>query len=324
MSTTQWRPTASIEHLRFRAGVLASVRAFFEQRHVLEVETPVLSHCAVSDPFIDSIEALYATHEGAEPDRLFLQTSPEYAMKRLLAAGSGAIYQMGKAFRNSEAGRRHNPEFTMLEWYRPGFDDNALMDEVEALVVPILSISAIERMTYAQAFQYYLEIDPFEASLETLIALTRQHMDIELQDEDRDTWLNLLMSHVIEPRMKDRQALFVVEYPASQAALAKVRPDAQGRLVAARFELFVQGMELANGYHELTDANEQKQRLLKDQQSRATLALPQRPLEMRLVSALEAGMPECAGVALGIDRLVMLALQAEHINDVISFPLTRA
>jgi len=324
MNSTQWQPSASIENLKRRAEMLAQVRQFFAARGVMEVDTPVMSHCAVSDPFIDTIETCYRPHLQAESAALYLQTSPEYAMKRLLAAGSGAIYQMAKAFRNGEYGRRHNPEFTMLEWYRPGFDDQQLMAEVEALVAGVLGDIQISRHSYAELFQRFLAIDPHRATAAELAALTRQHIDIELDDEDPDTWLNLLMSHLIEPQLEAEGAVFVYDYPASQAALAKVKTDVEGRQVAARFELFVAGIELANGYHELTDAAEQKRRLLQDQHNREQLGLPQRPLDMRLVAALEAGMPECAGVALGIDRLVMMALETSNIGDVLAFPLERA
>lgn len=324
MNSSEWQPTADMEYLRGRADLLAQIRAFFAARGVLEVETPVMSHCAVSDPFIDSIEAHYAPYPGAQSEILYLQTSPEYAMKRLLAAGSGAIYQMGKVFRNGECGQRHNPEFTMLEWYRPGFDDLQLMDEVEALVAPLLGLERIERLTYGEVFQRYLGLDPYQATLQQLVDTTRRHVDVVMEDEARDSWLNLLMSHVIEPKLAAERAVFVYEYPGSQAALARVRDDAEGRSVAARFELFVDGMELANGYHELTDAAEQAARLAQDQQVRGTLGLPQRPLEQRLVAALSAGLPDCAGVALGVDRLVMLALNARHIDQVVSFPFSRA
>lgn len=320
-----WQPTASITSLRKRAAIMAQIRSFFAERDVLEVEMPLMSQCAVSDPFLDTIETRYADYVGSENYPLYLQTSPEYAMKRLLAAGSGAIFHLGKAFRNGESGsRRHNPEFTMLEWYRPGLDDQQLMDEIADLIVPILKLDSVERLSYAQVFVRFLNLDPHTATLETLVAETRKHVDIDLEDDDRDTWLNLLMSHVIEPNLSDLGAVFVYDYPASQAALAQVKTDVQGQQVAARFELFVDGIELANGYHELTDAQEQKQRLLKDQQTREQLRLPQRPLEMRLVSALEAGIPDCAGVALGVDRLVMLALGADSIQDVIAFPIERA
>ncbi|WP_027858856.1 EF-P lysine aminoacylase EpmA [Marinobacterium jannaschii] len=324
MNPTQWQPTASVDNLKRRAEVLAQIRQFFARRGVMEVDTPVMSHCAVSDPFIDTIETAYRPHFQAEAQVLYLQTSPEYAMKRLLAAGSGPIYQMAKAFRNGEYGKRHNPEFTMLEWYRPGFDDQQLMDEVEALVSEVLGDVAISHYSYGELFQHYLGLDPHQADARQLAAVTRQHIEIELDDDDPDTWLNLLMSHVIEPALASRGAVFVHDYPASQAALAKVKTGQDGTEVAARFELFVNGIELANGYHELTDAAEQQARLLKDQRSREQLGLPCRPLEMRLVAALESGMPECAGVALGVDRLVMMALGTSNIRDVLAFPLNRA
>lgn len=317
-----WRPNSSINNLRARARVLAQVRNFFAEREVLEVETPVLSRCAVSDPFIDSLEVSFGFQPGIEDERLYLQTSPEYAMKRLLAAGSGDIYQMAKVFRNGESGRRHNPEFTMLEWYRLGFDDRDLMAEVAALVTAVMPDLPVHYLSYAELFETELGLDPHGASLEQLQAACREHVDAPFDDDDRDTWLNLLMSHVLEPRLKD--AVFIHSYPASMAALAQVRADEQGRSVAARFELFVGGVELANGYYELTDAAEQARRLSADQRQRAVLGLPQRPLDMRLVQALEAGMPECAGVALGVDRLVMLARGVDNLNQVVSFMHERA
>jgi len=324
LTPASWQPTASIENLRRRGAILAQIRQFFALRDVLEVEMPLMSHCAVSDPFIDSIEVAYRPFPESPAQPLYLQTSPEYAMKRLLCAGSGAIYQLGKAFRNGESGRRHNPEFTMLEWYRPGFDEQQLMDEVAELVMPILAVDKVERLSYQQVFERYLGLNPHTASLDELKVETRRHVDLAMDDDDRDSWLNLLMSHVIEPQLAELGAVFVCDYPASQAALAQVREDASGRPVATRFELFVNGIELANGYHELTDVAEQARRLEADQQQRAELGLPQRPLETRLVSALESGMPQCAGVALGVDRLVMLALGAEHIDQVIALPFERA
>lgn len=324
MISQAWRPSAPIENLRRRAQILADIRRFFAERAVLEVETPALSHCAVSDPFIDSIEAAYAPFPGGPVQPLYLQSSPEYAMKRLLAAGSGAIYQLGRAYRNGESGGRHNPEFTMLEWYRPDFDDRALMDEVEALVCSVLGLPPIRRVTYRALFVEQLGLDPLTAPLAELKARARTALDVTMDDDDRDSWLNLLMSHLIEPALAGQGAVFVHEFPASQAALARLRTGEDGTPVAARFELFVEGMELANGYHELTDATEQARRLQADQQSRAALELPQRPLEARLVGALAAGLPDCAGVALGVDRLVMLALQTTSINDVIAFPFDLA
>lgn len=321
---SDWQPSASIETLRARAELFRYIREFFQQRSVLEVDTPVMSHCAVSDPFIDSIELNYHASVGQERVPLYLQTSPEYAMKRLLAAGSGAIYQMSKVFRNGEYGNRHNPEFTMLEWYRPGMTDSELMDEISELVCPILDLAEIERVTYSDLFDRYLGIRPESLSATELKSETLKHLEIELDDEDRDTWLNLLMSHVIEPQLKQTQAVFVTDYPASQAALARLRTRQDGVEVAARFELFVNGVELANGYYELTDWQEQQSRLEADQQQRALLDLPQRPLDTRLVSALKAGMPECSGVALGVDRLLMLAQKSESIASVLPFDHTRA
>ncbi|WP_415899238.1 elongation factor P--(R)-beta-lysine ligase [Neptuniibacter sp. QD48_11] len=319
-----WQPSASIDNLRKRGELFGYIRDFFKQRGVLEVDTPVMSNCAVSDPFIDSIEVEYRETLGAEGRQLYLQTSPEYAMKRLLSAGSGPIYQMSKVFRNGEYGRRHNPEFTMLEWYRPGFDDADLIDEIEALIKPVLQLDQVERITYSDLFFRYLGFRPEEVVLEDLIKETRKHIDIELDDSDPDTWLNLLMSHVIEPQLEQVDAIFVMDYPQSQAALARVRRNAAGITVAARFELFVRGVELANGYYELTDSVEQKRRLEADQKQRAALDLPQRPLDSRLVDALEVGMPDCAGVALGVDRLLMLALRESSLANVIPFDLPRA
>ena len=322
MQQDLWRPNASIENLRARARVLAQIRSFFAEQDVLEVETPVLSKCAVSDPFLDSLEVSFGFQPGIEDERLYLQTSPEYALKRLLAAGSGDIYSMAKVFRNGEFGRRHNPEFTMLEWYRLGFDDRQLMAEVAALVTRVVPHLSVQYLSYAELFERELGLDPHQASLQQLQQVCREHVDAPFEDDDRDTWLNLLMSHVLEPRLQG--AVFIHSYPASMAALAQVRDDEQGRRVAARFELFVDGVELANGYHELTDAAEQARRLQADQQQRAALGLPQRPLEQRLVDALEAGLPECAGVALGVDRLVMLALGVDSLDQVVSFMHERA
>ncbi|WP_415895192.1 elongation factor P--(R)-beta-lysine ligase [Neptuniibacter sp. PT34_22] len=321
---SDWQPSASIDNLRKRGELFGYIRDFFRQRGVLEVDTPVMSNCAVSDPFIDSIEVDYRETVGLEGRKLYLQTSPEYAMKRLLSAGSGPIYQMSKVFRNGEYGRRHNPEFTMLEWYRPGFDDADLIDEIEALIKPVLQLDQVERITYSDLFFRYLGFRPEEVVLEDLIKETRKHIDIELDDSDPDTWLNLLMSHVIEPQLEQVNAIFVMDYPQSQAALARVRRNAAGITVAARFELFVRGVELANGYYELTDSVEQKRRLEADQKQRSALDLPQRPLDTRLVDALEVGMPDCAGVALGVDRLLMLALQESSLANVIPFDLPRA
>lgn len=322
--TEQWRITAPIENLRRRGEILARIRAFFAQRDVLEVETPLMTQAAVSDPYIDTIECRYHPLPGQQESARFLQSSPEYAMKRLLCSGSGPIYQICKAFRNGESGQRHNPEFTMLEWYRPDMSLHQLMDEVQALVGSVLSKRLWQRCSYGELFQRFLQIDPYRASAAELAAITRQHIELDLQDDNRDTWLNLLMSHVIEPQLAALGAVFVYDYPASQAALAKVAENPQGEPVASRFELFIGGIEVANGYHELTDAGEQARRFQQDLQQRASEGLPQRPVDQLLVDALQAGMPDCSGVAMGVDRLVMLALQTDRIDQVIALPFPRA
>lgn len=320
----RWRATASIENLQRRASIVAQVRAFFAERQVMEVETPLMTAAAVSDPYIDTIECRYHPLPGQQEQTRYLQSSPEYAMKRLLASGSGAIYQICKAFRNGECGRRHNPEFTMLEWYRPGFDHHQLMDEVEALVGPIIGLGDFKRISYAALFRQYLQIDLQSITVSELVAITRQHIEVQMEDDNRDNWLNLLMSHVIEPQLTDQGAVFVYDYPASQAALARTALDAEGHLVACRFELFIAGVELANGYFELTDSREQAQRFQQDILQRQAEGLPVRPTDSLLVAALQNGLPECAGVAIGLDRLVMLALGTGNISDVIALPFERA
>ena len=322
MYSNEWQPTASLTNLRQRAELFKSIRHFFDQRNVMEVDTQIISHCAVSDPFIDSLSVEYRPHPNTEGQLLHLQTSPEYAMKRLLASGSGDIYQLGKVFRNGEVGRRHNPEFTMLEWYRLGFSLEDLMNEVQSLVSEQISDLVWRRVSYRELFVDVLQLDPFTASLQELQYACRQQVEASFDDDDRDTWLNLLMSHIIEPQLTG--AVFVHSYPPSQAALACVHPDSTGALVSERFELYLDGLELANGYHELANPQEQSQRLTADQQQRALLGLPQRPLERRLVKALEHGLPECSGVALGVDRLLMRMLKAESIAEVIPFGFERA
>jgi lysyl-tRNA synthetase class 2 len=321
MNRNQWQPSAEILTLRERAKMLAAVRAFFAERGVMEVDTHCLSQAAVSDPFIDSLEVVFSTHPGADEQRYYLQSSPEYAMKRLLAADSGPIYQLAKAFRNGEVGRLHNPEFTMLEWYRPRFSSEQLMDEVQALVTVVLGPQHWERLSYRDLFKRYVGVDPHQASIHELKALLEPHFECSFTDERKDTWLELVMSHLIEPKLIEPMLVF--DFPASQAALAEVVKDDQGTQVAARFELYAGGMELANGYQELRDPAEQAERLEADDKVRESLGLPRRPLETRLVSALESGIPACAGVALGFDRLLMIKVGASNIKEVIPFGFER-
>ncbi len=321
MTIQDWQPTTDLQKLQERAGLLANIRMFFADRGVLEVDTPILSHGTGTDPALEPIRAELIT--PGEPAReVFLQTSPEFAMKRLLAFGSGPIYQLSRAFRNGESGRRHNPEFTMLEWYRPGFTLDALMDEVTALVSHVLGCVPPDRVTYSSLFMEHLSIDPLESSLEQLKACARERLDISFDSRHPDHWLDLLFSHCIEPAIQ--APLFIVNYPPSQAALAKVDIDHQGRSVARRFELVIAGMEIANGYQELTDVDEQRLRFQRDNHLRELSDLPVLPIDERLLAALEHGMPECAGVALGVDRLLMLKTGTDDISQVVSFPSGRA
>ncbi|MCC6301568.1 MAG: EF-P lysine aminoacylase GenX [Gammaproteobacteria bacterium] len=322
-----WRPSAPLENLRARAALLARIRGFFAARGVLEVETPALAGAAVTDPHLASLRSCYTGPGFPGGLLLYLQTSPEFAMKRLLAAGSGPIYQLGKAYRDGEAGRRHNPEFTLLEWYRPGFDLSALMDEVEALTAEVLGLTRrCERVSYRDLFRRSLGIDPFETSVEALRDCARRRglaRSAELPLSGPDAWLDLLLTHFIEPGLGVGTPCFVHDYPPSQAALARLRPGAAPP-VAERFELYIGGMEIANGYYELGDPVEQRARFVHDRERRRRDGLPDVAPDERLLDALTHGLPDCAGVALGVDRLVMAALGAKSIGEVVAFPLDKA
>lgn len=307
-----WQSKASFAHLKKRAAILQQIREFFLARQVLEVETPLLAATTVTDPHIKSFPV----------GNYFLQTSPEFAMKKLLAAGSGSIYQICKAFRVEEVGKRHQVEFSLLEWYRLGFDHVKLMQEVSDLLQVVLAVKPAKMMTYADLFLENFHLNPHTATLEALKFLLQQEQisiakNVEI---DRDSALNLLMSYSIEPHLGFEQPIFVYDYPASFAALAKIRSDA-AYPVAERFEVYVNGIELANGYHELCAAEEQQQRFLQDNAKRRCLGLPEVKIDEALLAALTHGLPDCAGVALGLDRLLMLATGADHIEQVISFCL---
>ncbi|HVT37097.1 MAG TPA: EF-P lysine aminoacylase EpmA [Nevskiaceae bacterium] len=308
MPENNWKPSASIATLKARAELYGSVRAFFSSRGLLEVSTPLLSAHATVDKHIDSFRA----------GDSWLHTSPEFAMKRLLAAGSGAIWQLGPVFRREEAGRFHNPEFTLLEWYRPGWDHHRLMDEVDELLRTLGACARpCARLSYRDAFLRHAGLDPFAASLDDLRARTQLH---ELDHvDDRDTWLDLLMSHVVGPQLGRDAPEFLYDFPASQAALARVRGE-----VAERFELFWRGIELANGFHELTDAVEQEARFRADQAWRRMQGRDVPPYDAHLIAALRAGLPTCAGVALGIDRLLMLKLGLPDVASTLAFAADRA
>lgn len=315
-----WQPATDLQTLRQRGKLLATLRQFFADRAVLEVETPLLCSSGITDP---SIEPFIVAGGNTPQQPRFLQTSPEYAMKRLLAAWGEPIFQISKAFRDGEAGSRHNPEFSLLEWYRPGFDHHQLMAEVADLVQRCLGERDLQKYSYRQLFQEHLQLDPFTATGAALETVARRHLDPGTLSGDRDLWLDLLMSHVLEPQLGQGAICFVYDYPASQAALARV-VQAGDVQVGQRFELYVDGMELANGYCELTDAREQRQRFSRDNTLRRERGQCERPVDERLLQALAHGLPDCSGVALGIDRLLMLATGASDIRDVLAFDWERS
>jgi elongation factor P--(R)-beta-lysine ligase len=324
-----WRPTASLEVLKLRARMLQGMRAFFLARGVLEVETPVLSCAATTDPALASLATRYTGPEFPRGQPLFLHTSPEFPMKRLLAAGAGSIFQVCKVFRDGEAGRYHNPEFTMLEWYRTGYDHHRLMEEVDELVRTLLAelvdLAPTQRLTYREAFLRHAGIDPITSERSHFAACAAARgiaVTPELRSQPEDTWRDLLMSHVVEPKLPAGGPVFIHDYPASQASLARVLPGEPP--LAARFELYLNGVELANGFHELADAAEQQRRFEAQRQQRLQNGLPDVPMDTRLLAALTAGLPDCAGVALGFDRLVMIAAGARSIDKVIPFSIDRA
>ncbi|MFV0477062.1 MAG: EF-P lysine aminoacylase EpmA [Parahaliea sp.] len=320
-----WQPGAGFARLQARAGLLAKLRHFFEQRNILEVETPLLCSAGITDPAIEPL--IVSGGISLDGNFRYLQTSPEYAMKRLLAAGSGPIYQIARAFRDGEAGRRHNPEFSLLEWYRPGFDHHQLMDEVAALLCYCLDERASDRswqkFSYREVFINSLAMDPFTASDAQLQARARQNHDLGTLEGGRDIWLDILMTHDVEPWLAGQGLCFVYDYPASQAALAQII-EVDGVAVGQRFECYVDGIELANGYFELTDASEQRARFEMDNRRRREAGQLERPVDEHLLSALAAGMPSCAGVALGIDRLLMLVCGEGDIRQVLAFDWSRS
>lgn len=322
MSGADWRPTANLATLRRRALLLEVVRAFFRTRGVLEVETPVASAAAVTDVQIESLQL------AGTPAR-WLQTSPEYPMKRLLAAGSGDIYQLCRVFRAGEQGPLHNPEFTMVEWYRLGMDLPAIMAETAALTAALLSAAGraavpVETLSYIEAFQRDLDCNPLTVPQQELAALAITHglAASSIADATRDELLDFLVATRVGPRLGRGRLTCLHHFPASQAALAQLDP-ADPR-TALRFELYAEGVELANGYVELADAAEQRRRFTADLTERRRRGLAEPAMDERLLAALAHGLPACAGVALGFDRVVMLALGATRIAEVMAFPWERA
>ena len=318
----QWRPSAPIKNLLARAKILAEIRSFFTDRGLLEVETPVLSEFGVTDLHLSTFSTQFVAPFAPQSKTLWLSTSPEYHMKRLLAAGSGAIFQICRVFRNEEAGERHNPEFTMLEWYRPHFDMYRLINEVDDLLQQILDCEAAESLSYQFAFQEYTGLDPLSATKAELIEKAKAHQLMGAENESRDTLLQFLFSTLVEPNIGQNRPVVVYHFPASQAALAQI--SSEDHRVAERFEFYYKGLELANGFHELTDATEQFNRFEQDNHRREKAGLPLQTIDRRLLAALQAGVPNCSGVALGVDRLLMIALGAKNIEEVMAFGVHNA
>lgn len=322
-------PTASAEALRFRAKCLAAVRRFFDERGYVEVDTPLMSQDIVIDAYLDP----FVVGNAFAGKDYYLQTSPEFGMKRLLCGGLGAIYQMSHVFRRGERGERHNPEFTMVEWYRPHDDHFAQMQVVEDLLHTVTQLTAapvtfprpFRRTTYQEAFQQHLGIDPFESDMVVLHQRAQQAGIVPpptLDKNDRDGWLNLLLALEVESKLGVDRPEFLYDYPGSQSALAKTRKTPHH--VAERFELYCNGVELCNGYHELLDPAELRRRNESQQAIRKQEGSIPLPEESLLLQAMEQGLPPCAGVALGFDRLVMLLGKYSRIDEVIPFPIERA
>jgi lysyl-tRNA synthetase class 2 len=322
-----FRPTADWPMLRLRAELLRKTRDFFDRRGFIEVETPILSSDVVVDRHLDPFSAVLSD-DPRRPEvgrRLWLQTSPEFHMKRLLASGGGAIYQITRAFRNGERGARHNPEFTIVEWYRRGDDYAAGMRLLSELCQSLLGRGPASTITYAEALARYAHVDPHGDSIATLAAAAKGAniaVPESMQADDRDAWLDLLLVECVEPNLGKSEPQILHDYPPSQAALAVVRNEEPP--VAERFELYVDGLELANGYHELLDAQVLRQRNRQNNALRQQDGKPALPEESRLLAAMEAGLPACTGVALGLDRVVMLVSGAAAIDRVIAFPIERA
>ena len=325
MTSPTWQPSATFDTLRLRARLNGAIRAFFAERGVTEVETPVLSRAGNTDPNIASFSLEFSGRTDGAPRQRWLRTSPEYPLKRLLAAGFGDCYELGRVFRDGEAGGRHNPEFTMLEWYRVGWDHRRLIGETAALANAALALvgrrATLVEVSYRDLYRQRLGVDPAVASDGELRAALGDVV-IDTAGLTRDDWLDLLMTHRLQPSFPSDQVLAVYDYPASQCALARIRNDDPP--VAERFELYLGPLELANGYHELAYAAEQGARFDHDRERRAQRGAAQVPCDEQLLSALAAGLPDCAGVALGVDRLMMAMLGTTRIADVLAFDFMRA
>ncbi|MGR9073405.1 MAG: EF-P lysine aminoacylase EpmA [Gammaproteobacteria bacterium] len=323
-SLNGWAPSCSLDILRLRADVLRCIRVFFYDKGVLEVETPLLSHTTGTDPNLNFFSVIYRS--PPQEKTLYLQTSPEFAMKRLLAAGCGSIYQICKSFRNGEFGRHHHPEFTLLEWYRVGFDLRQLMDETTELLTqlirPYAKMTNPSIISYRDVFRLHAGIDPINADIPDFRRCARDHSLPEgdrLCGEDHSVWLDFLFSHLVQPCLGKNSLCMVYHYPACQSSLA--RNNVQNSDLTERFEVFFEGMELGNGYYELTDPVEQRRRFDAEIRERKVKGLAQPPVDEKLIGALEYGLPDCSGIAVGLDRLLMIISRHQGIENVLAFPI---
>jgi lysyl-tRNA synthetase class 2 len=318
---TSWLPLASKEILKRRAQMLKSIRAFFDDREVLEVETPLLASAGITDPHLESLKTSF------RDSSFYLNTSPEFSMKRLLAAYGEPIFQVCKAFRDDELGPNHNPEFTMLEWYRPDFDKYQLMDEIEDLLGAICGDQELSfnRLSYRDAFEKYAGFDPHQAKISDCSDCLLRHgieQPVGLKDEV-DEWLDWLLTQIVLPAQDDDKFTFIYDYPESQSALSRLCDDDVGVTVASRFELFYGEAELANGFHELLESEIQRQRFENENKSRIKAGQPVVVIDEYLLDALSHGLPDCSGVALGLDRLLMVLCNKKSIGEVLAFPWER-
>ena len=320
-----WRPCAPFDALRLRALLNATIRAFFAERGVIEVETPVLSRAGNTEPNIASFHLEFHGRTDGAPRTRWLRTSPEFALKRLVAAGFGDCYELGRVFRDGEAGGRHNPEFTMLEWYRVGWDHRRLAREVADLAGEALALvgrrAELVETDFRTLYRERLGVDVVADDVEALRAALGD-VAIDPEGLTRDDWLDLLMTHRLQPSFEPDRLLVVHDFPASQCALARIR--AGDPPVAERFELYLGPLEIANGYHELADADEQGARFERDGRVREARHTPGPPVDRFLLNALAHGLPDCAGVAVGVDRLLMALLDTPRIADVLAFDFARA
>lgn len=319
---TDYRPTLSLINAQKKAAFLRKIREFFYQRDVMEVTTPILSNRGNTDVFIESVSVNF--HQQGQPKIGYLHTSPEFAMKRLLATYQVPMYQLCQVFRDNEKGHKHNIEFTMLEWYRPNFSLDELAKETNDLVSAVLGYPVIfDHYRYVDAFMDFVKIHPFNASCDTLKAIAKDNgLNIDL-GEDHQGWLDLLFSHLVEPNLGKALPTLIYDYPVATAALAKTVTDKDGNRVARRFELYINGLEIANAYDELADGQALRLRFDEDNVARKKRGLPVMPIDENLLAACDA-LPACSGIALGLDRLLMIKTGKTHIRDVIAIPTPHA